>query len=79
MLICFAIFSRYWSWRPLCSPGGHFRAGGDSENALETLKKRYAKGEITKAEFDQMRKDILSKCSFDMKDPYYTLLPLKMF
>lgn len=28
------------------------------ENALEILKKRYAKGEITKEQFEQIKKDI---------------------
>ena len=37
-------------WEPGRSPEG--------ETALDILKKRYAKGEITKEEFEQMKRDI---------------------
>ena len=46
-------------WFPWSGPG-RYHGGGESESALEILKKRYAKGEITKDEFEQMKKDILS-------------------
>ena len=39
-------------WEPGRSPEG--------ETALDILKKRYARGEITKEEFDRMKRDIFS-------------------
>jgi putative membrane protein len=34
--------------------------GKSEENSLEILKKRYARGEIDKEEFEQKKKDLLS-------------------
>ncbi len=40
----------------LIAPGGTSR----EDSALEILKKRYARGEITKQEFEERKRDVLS-------------------
>ena len=60
IIFIFVFFIRGGCRPPSWGPGGHHREGGETDSALEILKKRYAKGEITKEEFEQMKKDILS-------------------
>lgn len=60
VLVVYLIFGR-GGGRPPWQDRGHSYEGGQSlENALDILKKRYVKGEITREEFEQMKKDILS-------------------
>jgi len=53
----------YWNCdNYTCSPYGRMWMGeffNNSSNALEILKSRYAKGEISKEEYDKMKRDIL--------------------
>lgn len=58
MIILMFMFVGRWDCRP--PRWGSGRQDGESETALEILKKRYAKGEVTKEEFEQMKKDLLN-------------------
>lgn len=57
LLLIFLVFGR--GFRPPWQDGSrHHGEGQSTETALDILKKRYAKGEITREEFEQMKKDI---------------------
>jgi uncharacterized membrane protein len=56
-LAIFGLFALFWAfspWRRRYYPGyWHYR-----DDAHEILRQRYARGEITKDQFDQMRRDL---------------------
>ncbi len=56
LLFLYLIFGRHGAGRWLGRPGDEDTQ--DSESPLDILKKRYAKGEITKKEFEAMKKDL---------------------
>jgi putative membrane protein len=45
-------------WFAAQTPGGSLARRGEDESALEILKKRYARGEIDKEEFDAKKRDL---------------------
>lgn len=40
--------------------GGRLSSGSQEDEAMKTLRERYAKGEITKEQFDQIKKDLIA-------------------
>jgi putative membrane protein len=40
--------------------GGHYASDEERETAMEILRRRYARGEITQQQFEQMKKDIIT-------------------
>lgn len=63
LIIIGYVIWRGFAWESGYYGGGHYRhynSYGDRENAMEILRQRYARGEISKEQFEQMKKDIIS-------------------
>ena len=52
---------RGFGWGGGCGTGHyrHYNSYGDMENAMEILRQRYARGEISKEQYEQIKKDIV--------------------
>jgi len=48
----------FFAIRAFSGPGNQSRPAGTSESALDILKKRYARGEISQTEYDEMRQQL---------------------
>ena len=59
----------FFSWRRRDWGWGYYGRGREEDRALQLLRERYARGEISKEQFDQMRKD-LEVHSSDRSGPF---------
>ncbi len=48
------------NWGGSCCGTGHYGHYEDRGNAMEILRQRYARGEISKEQYEQMKKDLVS-------------------
>ena len=58
VILIYALAGRPAPRSPEPSERSHGIAGQDVETALDILKKRYARGEISRDDFEQMKKDL---------------------
>jgi putative membrane protein len=63
IVVAYVVFRGVW-WGLGCCGGhygycGHYRSDEERETAMEILRRRYANGEISKEQFEQMKKDIV--------------------
>jgi putative membrane protein len=61
VVIGYAIW-RGFGWGGGCCGGhyGHYASDEERETAMEILRRRYARGEITQEQFERMKKDIIT-------------------
>lgn len=59
LFVIYFVFTRVFTGDGFgCGWGGHGRGSAGGPSPLDILKTRYAKGEITREEFERMKKDI---------------------
>ena len=64
IVIAYVIYRGVWWGGGGCCGGhhgyyGHYKSDEERETAMEILRRRYVNGEISKEQFEQMKKDIV--------------------